>query len=330
MADSVSRERICDRSPVGSGYDSCVSSDQLSLDHWVSRGYQANIASIDKRVAIVSAQTGQLIEANRPIRSNFRERGFNGFFHADGSSDPWLERSFARVERSVLNEIRLVGRNRCGSKQRAAVANLFAVHLVRSPAYRGFHDRVLSQERDGLVAPFEKDQRLAATYEASFGRPARDGDILELVTRQLASMDARRVLLVQSMARQHNLIADKLNHYHMQVFEIPSELPGLCIADAPVAHVNTRTGRHGFRDDLALGDANLIMGPLTRRVGVCFTARRHNHVVVKTRAQLDLINAVFLRAALTEVACHPDDARAVSHTHRRLDRLPIERLVGAA
>lgn len=304
--------------------------DQLALDHWVSRGYQANIASIDKRVAIVSAHTGRLIEADRPIRSNFRERGFNGFFHTDGSSDPWLERAFARVERSVLNEIRLVGRNRCGPKQRAAVANLFAVHLVRSPAYRAFHDRILSRERDGLVAPFENDQRLAAMYEASFGRPAQDGDILQLVTRQLAGMEARRVLLVQSMARQHNLMADKLNHYHMQVFEISPVLPGLCIADTPVAHVDTRSGRHGFRDELALGDANLIVGPLTRRVGVCFTARGYGHVLVKTRAQLDLINAVFLRAALTEVACHPDDARALSQTHRRLDRLPIERLVGAA
>ena len=131
-AASASGGRICVRSAAGCGYHSCVSSDQLALDHWVSRGYQANIASIDKRVAIVSAQTGRLIEADRPIRSNFRERGFNGFFHTDGSSDPWLERAFARVERSVLNEIRLVGRNRCGPKQRAAVANLFAVHLVRT------------------------------------------------------------------------------------------------------------------------------------------------------------------------------------------------------
>jgi hypothetical protein len=52
-------------------------------------------------------------------------------------------------------------------------------------------------------------------------------------------------------------------------------------------------------------------------------------VLVRTRKKLDAINAIFLRAALEEVACHPDDAKAVRQTHSRLDRLPPTILTGA-
>jgi len=51
-------------------------------------------------------------------------------------------------------------------------------------------------------------------------------------------------------------------------------------------------------------------------------------VLVSTRKRLDAMNAIFLRAALAEVACHPDDARALARTHSRLDRLPPSILTG--
>ena len=83
-----------------------------------------------------------------------------------------------------------------------------------------------------------------------------------------------------------------------------------------------KQGRYGFRDHLALGDADFIVGPLTRTTAACFTARPLPPVLVKTRKLLDATNAIFLRAALEEIACHPDDAKALRQTHSRLDRLP--------
>lgn len=43
---------------------------------------------------------------------------------------------------------------------------------------------------------------------------------------------------------------------------------------------------------------------------------------------LDTINAIFLRAALVELACHPDDSKALRQTYSRLDRLPPSILTG--
>jgi hypothetical protein len=59
-----------------------------------------------------------------------------------------------------------------------------------------------------------------------------------------------------------------------------------------------------------------------------FTARPLSPVLVGTRTRLDAINAIFLRAASEEVACHPDDANAVRQTHSRLNRLPPTILTG--
>jgi len=89
-----------------------------------------------------------------------------------------------------------------------------------------------------------------------------------------------------------------------------------------VVHAALKDNRFGFRDHLALGDADFIIGPLTRTTAACFTVRPLNPVLVTTRKRLDTINAIFLRAALAEVACHPADAKAVRQTHSRLDRLP--------
>jgi hypothetical protein len=49
---------------------------ELPRDLWVSRSYQQNFASPDKRVAVLCVRAGRIVDATRPIKSNFRERGF--------------------------------------------------------------------------------------------------------------------------------------------------------------------------------------------------------------------------------------------------------------
>jgi hypothetical protein len=93
-------------------------------------------------------------------------------------------------------------------------------------------------------------------------------------------------------------------------------------------HAALAYNRYGFRDHLARGDADFIVGPLTRTVAACFTIEPLRPVLVTTRRRLDALNAIFFRAAAAEVACHPDDAKAVAQTHSRLDRLPPSILTG--
>lgn len=304
-----------------------VSEVELPQDHWVSRGYQQNFASADKRVAVFSVRAGRVVDAGRPVKSNFREHGFTTFLEA-GVPNDLLERAFASVEKHVLNEIRTISATRRGPQQKAAVANLFAVHLVRSPAFKSFHRDIGERFRANDIPTYATDDELIERFMASKGHPPNDGDLLDLSLSVYDEMIADPMSLVSSMIRQHDAAAEMFNGFHLQVVELASGLPGFVIGDTPVVHAALKDSLYGFRDHLALGDADFIIGPLTRTTAACFTVRPLSPVLVKTRKKLDTINAIFLRAALVEVACHPQDAKALPQTYSRLDRLPPSILTG--
>lgn len=301
---------------------------ELSRDHFVSRGYQQNFASANKQVAVLDARSGRVVDPGRPTRSNFRERGFTTFLEA-GIPNDLLERAFASVERRVLNEIRTVGVDRRGPQQNADVANLFSIHLVRSPAFKLFHRQISEGFRKRDVRDYAQDAELARRFTESEGRPPEDGELLQMALRAYDEISSDPMSLVSTMIRQHDAMADMLNRFHLQIVVIADNtLPGFVIGDCPVVHARLDEDRYGFRDQLALGDADFIMGPLTRTTAACFSARRLEPVRVTTRKKLDAINAIFLRAAMEEVACHPEDAKATRQTHSRLDRLPPSILTG--
>ena len=54
----------------------------LTNDHWVSRGYQQNFADAQKRIAILDIASCRIVTTDRPIKSNFRERGFTTYLDA--------------------------------------------------------------------------------------------------------------------------------------------------------------------------------------------------------------------------------------------------------
>jgi hypothetical protein len=308
-------------------YGRRVSTTELPQDHFVSRGYQQNFASSDKRVAVIST-SGQLIDADRPIKSNFRERGFTTFLEA-GVPNDLLEKAFVSVEQRVLNEIRTIGVDRCGPQQKADVANLFAIHLVRSPAFKDFHQDIGDRFRAIDVPEFVNNPEYFERFVASEGRPPREGELRAMALRAYDKLANDPMSIVNTMMRQHDAIAEKLNGFRLQVIKIAGiGLPGFVVGDTPVVHADLLNGRYGFRDRLALGDANFIIGPLTRTTAACFSASRLRPEVIRTRKKVDAINAIFLRAACSEVACHPDDAKAIRQTHSRLDRLPPSILTG--
>ncbi|WP_162529949.1 DUF4238 domain-containing protein [Nocardioides caldifontis] len=305
-----------------------MSETELPRDHFVSRGYQQNFASPDKRVTVISVASGRVVDAGRPIKSNFREQGFTTFLEA-GVPNDLLEKAFVSVEKRVLNEIRSIGINRCGPQQKADVANLFAIHLVRSPAFKDFHRDIGDRFRAVDVPDFANNPEYIERFEAFEGRPPTEAELLELALRAYDELASDPMSLVMTMIRQHDAIAEKLNGFHLQVVALAdSRLPGFVIGDTPVVHADLRSGRYGFRDRLALGDANFIIGPLSRTTAACFSARPLRPELIRTRKRVDAINAEFLRAASSEVACHPEDARAVRQAHTRLDRLPPSILTG--
>ncbi len=205
-----------------------------------------------------------------------------------------LERAFASVERTVLNQVRTVSATNRGPDLHGAVADLSAIHLVRSPSFRDF--RVVQEgfRRDG-ANELAAEPRLPEVFERHVGRPPVAGELLDTAETQLDRYLEEPSLLAESMARQHNQIAERLSRFHLQVVEIAVGLPGLVLADTPIVHADLGSGRYGFRDRLALLEASLIIGPLTRSVAACFSATRLPPATLRTHKALDALNALFIR-----------------------------------
>jgi Protein of unknown function (DUF4238) len=301
------------------------SHEEPKRHHLVSRGYQNNFASAQLRIAVMDAHSGRFIE-DRRTKDNFVEPAFNSFVDLDGGIVADLENEWARIERKVLNQVRRVAPGNCGQVLRGAIASLFAIHLVRSWAFREAHLRVVSELRASDIPRYEANEQMRDRFRQERAREPRPGELAQLAMAVLDEHVAANRLFVDSMVTHHNKIVAMLAPFRVQVITKDRSGAGFMLGDVPVVHANTTTGQYGFRDYLALGDANLIMGPLGRWTAVCFTADYTPNRALTTKKQLQLINAVFCRAAHREVACHPDDVREARRVLQNLDRLPPQAL----
>lgn len=170
------------------GLGSSEAAPGLSNDHWVSKGYQNNFATAAKRIAIVDVSTHEIVDHGRPTKTNFAEVGFTTYLD-NGERNEALELAFAAMEKTVLNQIRLVSASNRNPTLKAAVADLCAIHLVRSPAFKAFHETIVDgMLASGDVAALAADPELHARFEQSFGRPPEAGELTALTQSRFDAM----------------------------------------------------------------------------------------------------------------------------------------------
>jgi hypothetical protein len=161
------------------------------------------------------------------------------------------------------------------------------------------------------------------------GRLPYPGELEEMAARYAATQVETNAFHIGSLLRLQRQIDTRLRRHAVQVATIASDLPGLALGDVPVVHAQLATQRFGFAEDLAIDDADLIWAPISRRVAVLFTAEPMADAHVRTKKLLRKLNALTLRTALREVACHPDDALHLQRLQRDLSGiLPIHQLSG--
>jgi len=111
-----------------------------------------------------------------------------------------------------------------------------------------------------------------------------------------------------------------LGRYRVQLVEAPSWMSGFILAHQPVLHVRPDEGRYGFASQLAVGDADLIMTPIQRRLLACYTGQPLLNFTLKTKRSLRIINAALCRNAMKEIACHRDDVREASYVMKHINQ----------
>jgi hypothetical protein len=208
------------------------------------------------------------------------------------------------------------------TRQKGAIINLFAMHLARSRTFVDFRDDIYDSALPGIISELTQDQQLVDHFEAELGREPVHGEIDEFILRRAQENLLTKKAGLRSVAENHNKFADKLNDFDIQIVEVADHLPGFVLADVPVVHADLASRRFGFRDRLAIGDADLVGAPLIRRCAAFVVAKPQRHTTLTSKT-LRKVNALFVRAAVAEVACHPEDALEAGRLCRNLP--PIAR-----
>jgi len=297
--------------------------------HLVSRGYQKNFANDRQLVVVVDKATGR--HKLRGTKSTFVAPGFNSYYEPDGTPNDVLEREWSRVEATCLRRVREVEAATIDRPEiRQALTALFSIHLVRSKAFENSHRVLWAQVVDDLADSSDHDESMAEVFEAELSRPAQPGELAAL-TRQLADGRERtRRLFVDSMVRVFNDANIMMARWHFQVICIGRQTnAGFILGDTPIVHADLGSGRFGFRDGLAIGDASLLVAPIGRRVAVAASAHRLPASELRNKRAVTAFNSLVWHAAFEEVACHPDDARETCRLFRsRPSMREIRQLLG--
>ena len=133
-------------------------------------------------------------------------------------------------------------------------------------------------------------------------------------------------LVVNGMRRGMDKIPSILAGSSLQLVSAPAEFPGFVLPDQPVVHAVRLEGLYGFRDGLAVGDADTIMVPLRRRLLALYSRRLAHDIELRTKKALDVINTALCRGSIEEVACHPDDSMYLARLLRNQDRISLTAL----
>jgi hypothetical protein len=173
--------------------------------HLVSAGYQRNFGTADRRLDIIDPANGDVIEAGRAIRRNWRREHWHSVIDpSTGEVDTSLEDTFSKIETRVLDTIRHVRIGQMTPDKAGAVINLFAVHIARSEMLRPWSDELSDRELPNIIRELAASPRAVARFEAQHGRKPFAGE-LEAIAQQIsdqrsASGEWRR----DTIARNHD------------------------------------------------------------------------------------------------------------------------------
>jgi len=181
------------------------------------------------------------------------------------------------------------------------------IHLVRSEDYRDGVLRVLDQFEPQAMSEYPSSAELHRRFMERTGQLPPPGYVEYLVAKWM-NRQRGGAAFFEATEDRLSAVEAQLRQWHLQVIEVDASLPGLALGDNPMVHAHLPSSRFGIRDALAVGDADLIMAPLARRVVVFFTKDRIASKTLTTLVKVQELNSLIARAARNELACHPDDA----------------------
>jgi hypothetical protein len=291
--------------------------------HLVSKGYQRNFAK-GWRVSVLDSRTGAVLDPRRHVMENWAVRDFLSVVRPDGTIDDSLEHDIAKRETRFLNVIRDLRVDRpVTAEQKVAIDELASVHLIRSHAFARVHAVALQRVVEVRVPRLVDDPRLVAAFVRQYGRDPQPGELEAKVATATQEFMADPGLFSGTFRRMDPAVQGLLAERTIQLVGVVDDLPGFLLADNPVLHGIRAEGRFGFRDAVAVDEADTFVVPIGRRLLAFYTHDPLPAVHIRLKESLRWVNALLMCSAVGEVACHPDDAAECSDLIANLDRYMI-------
>lgn len=293
--------------------------------HLVSRGYQRNFAA-DIWLTVLDSSSGKTVWRRRSIGANWRVPDFVSIVWPDGEVDDSLEREFGDREQRFLNEVRRVQLNHPVTDiQKSALDELAAVHLVRNVSFALAHDKVVHDSTQEVVNQLAGDEEALARFIRDRRRSPEPGELKALVAAVAEDLVNGPDFFASGVRRVAGSIPRMLRKWRVQLVGSVQGVPGFVLSDNPILHGRRREGRFGFRDGVAIGDADTIVVPISRRLVAFYSSERRPDVEIRTKKGVRWVNSLLLQSARSQVACHPEDALETSRLIRQRDLYPPQR-----
>lgn len=276
-------------------------------------------------MTVLNAHTGQIVWRRRSIGANWRVKDFVSVLGPDGDVDDSLEKEFGQREQAFLNVIREIQLHKpVTAPQKAALDDLAAIHLVRNLSFAAAHDGVVHATMDRVWSRLARDEQTVARFTRQWGRPPEPGELDSIIGALGGGIATSPDLFASGARRVSAAIQQLLGKWTVQLVGCVEDLPGFLLPDNPVLHGKRSEGRFGFRNAGAIGDADMIVVPIRRRLVAFYSAKHLGDKELVTKKGVRWVNSLLLQSAQSEVACHPADAQETSRLIRNRDRYPAE------
>lgn len=265
----------------------------------MSRGYQRFFA-VDDRIAYRARSGGppRLVGT----KDAFARNDFNAY-RIDEARDDSLEDEWTRVESIALPLVRQLIAGDDSPELRDAVKVIAALHWSRSYSLDRALASIAREAQEVAPAELAADPKFEAAFRDEFGRSPELGEIKIAIDERFDDVfGSSGSFRIERMVHGHNTVLEKLEPLHVQLIRPATSRMPFIFGDTPVVHFSKM--RVGWRDKLALGDADHIYMPVAPRLAVMFTHKDEGDQAAAPWI-VQKMNHLVRKAAWDFIAGHP-------------------------
>ena len=273
--------------------------------HYVARGYQRGFSE-GERIILVDKHNRTRKEVG--IRHAFVSKSHSSFTDRSGRIRDDLDEEWSRIENMAIRDMRRateVNANLDGETI-GAIKAIAALHFARSESIRDVAPRLEPEIIDQYAKDAESDELLQEMFFRERGRMPMEGELRKLALVGGEILVDSNFSQVGSMQHIYNRSLEIFEPFYVQLIRPMKGQSGFSFCDSPLVNHCRKTKRTGPKDQLAIGDSDLLLMPLGRYICAALTAEQEPHVIV-TPSYVEWINHLTWESAARFVAYHPKE-----------------------